>query len=341
MTFVVVILGLAALILIHEFGHFITAKLLGMKVEEFGIGFPPRLFKKRFGETDYSVNLLPFGGFVRLQNEDGSEKGGFNDEPARKKIPVILAGIFMNLLLGWLLLSVVFAVGAPQHLMILEVAPGSPASAARLLAGDVVSNLKAGDMNFADPISSQDFTGAVKGAPNIILGIERGSKKMNIEIAPRLNPPEGQGPLGVNITETGFVAQPISSAFVSGFTGVWETSKMVIEGLVMFFGQLFTAPRAIENVAGPVGIVFIAAQATSLGFIYLIQLLALISVNLAVLNLLPFPALDGGRFLFLIIEKIIRRPISKQFQIWVNGAGFAALILLMVFITVKDVVRFF
>lgn len=341
MTFVIVILGLAALILIHEFGHFITAKLLGMKVEEFGIGFPPRLWKKRFGETEYSVNLLPFGGFVRLQNEDGSGKGGFGDEPARKKTPVILAGIFMNLLLGWLLLSIVFAIGAPQHLMILEVAPDSPASIAGLLAGDVVSNLKAGELNLADPISSQGFTEAVKGASEIILGIERGSEKMDIKLAPRLNPPKGQGPLGVNITETGFAAQPISNALVSGFTEVWETSKMVVEGLVMFFGQLFTAPRSIENVAGPVGIVFIAAQATSLGFIYLIQLLALISINLAVLNLLPFPALDGGRFLFLVIEKIIRRPISKKFQIWVNGAGFAVLIFLMIFITIKDIGRYF
>ena len=216
-----------------------------------------------------------------------------------EKTPVILAGIFMNLLLGWLLFAVVFSVGAPQHLMILEVSPDSPASAAGLLAGDVVSNLKAGELNFADPISSQDFTRAVKGAPEITLGIERGSEKISIDVAPRLNPPEGQGPLGVNITETGFAAQSIPNALVSGFAGVWETSKMVIDGLVMFFGQLFTAPQAIENVAGPVGIVFIAAQATSLGFIYLIQLLALISVNLAVLNLLPFPALDGGTFYFL------------------------------------------
>lgn len=113
------------------------------------------------------MNLLPFGGFVRLQNEDGSGKGGFSDEPARKKTMVILAGIFMNLVLGWLLLSIVFAVGAPQHLMILEVAPNSPALIAGLLAGDVVSNLKAGESNFSDPISSQDFTRAVKARPRL------------------------------------------------------------------------------------------------------------------------------------------------------------------------------
>lgn len=111
-------------------------------------------------------------------------------------------------------------------------------------------------------------------------------------------------------------------------------------GLISFFTQLFTAPGAIENVAGPVGIVFIAVQATSLGFAYLIQLLALISINLAILNLLPFPALDGGRFLFVLLEKIVGRPISRQAQIWINGAGFAILIFLMIFVTVKDVYRF-
>jgi regulator of sigma E protease len=342
MTFVIVILGLAILVLIHELGHFIAAKLSGMKVEEFGIGFPPRLFKKRFGETDYSVNLLPFGGFVRLYGEDGLEKGGFNDEPAGKKALVILAGVFMNLLLGWFLLSLIFATGVPSHLMVAEVAPDSPASAAGMESGDVIAGMKAGNITLFDPISSDDFTAAVKGgALEITLHVERGSEKLDLTLVPRQNPPEGQGPLGVNITEIGFPAQPFFKALGSGFVGVWETSKMVVEGLGLFFGQLVTAPRTIENVAGPVGIVFIAAQATSLGFVYLLQLLALISVNLAVLNLLPFPALDGGRFLFLIIEKIIRRPISRRFQIWVNGAGFAALIFLMIFITIKDVGKFF
>ncbi len=351
MTFLLVIFGLAVLVLIHELGHFLAAKLLGMRVEEFGVGFPPRILKKKIGGTLYSLNLLPFGGFVRLYGEDEpavaanaeSAKGrGFNNEPAGKRTLVTLAGVFMNVVLGWLLLSLVFMIGVPRHLMIAEVAPDSPALSAGLKAGDVVARVEAGNLNLADPVSADDFTRLVKsGAGNINLEIERGSEKLNFNLAPRANPPAGQGPLGVNITETGFEAQPFFQSLISGFTGTGEIAKMVFEGLGAFFAQIFTSPGAIQNVAGPVGIVVLAAQATSLGFIYFIQLLALISINLAVLNLLPFPALDGGRFLFLIIEKLRGTPVSRRVQIWVNGAGFAALILLMIFVTVKDVSRFF
>ncbi len=354
MIFIIVILGLAILVLIHEFGHFLAAKSLGMRVEEFGIGFPPRILKKKIRGTLYSLNALPFGGFVRLYGEDeaaadladgkAGKRGekGFSDEPAGRKALVVIAGVFMNLLLGWLFLSIVFMVGVPKHLMIAEVSPNSPAFNAGLKAGDVVSGLAAGSVNLIDPVSADDFTKIVKsGAPGIDLKIERGGEKLDFNVSPRVSPPEGQGPLGVNITEVGFDSQPFFGGLLSGLSATWETIKMVIGGLAIFIGQLFTSPGSIENVAGPVGIVVLTAQATSLGFIYLIQLLALISINLAVLNLLPFPALDGGQFLFIIIEKLRGAPISRRFQIWVNGAGFAALILLLIFVTIKDVVRLF
>jgi regulator of sigma E protease len=352
MIFVIVILGLAVLVLIHEFGHFLVAKLLGMKVEEFGIGFPPRILKKKIGETLYSINLLPFGGFVRIYGEDeaasdladgkmGKErKKGFNDELAWKKSLVVLAGVFMNVALGWLLLSLVFMVGVPRHLMIAEVAPNSPAFTAGLEPGDIITGVEAGDLKLSDPVSSDDFTKLVRSYPMPVnFEIGRGEQKLNLDILPRANPPQGQGPIGINITEVGFEAQPVLQSLASGFSSGWETVKMVFSGLGIFVAQIFTSPQTIQNVAGPVGIVVLAAQATSLGFIYFIQLLALISINLAVLNLLPFPALDGGRFLFLIIDKLRGKPVPHKVQAWVNAAGFVILILLMVFVTVKDIGR--
>ena len=169
MTFVIVILGLAVLVLIHEFGHFLVAKLLGIKVEEFGVGFPPRILKKKIGNTLYSLNLLPFGGFVRLYGEDeaasdiadgrigeGMEKG-FNGELAWKKSLVVLAGVFMNVALGWILLSLVFMIGVPRHLMIAEIAPNSPAMTAGLQPGDIISGIVAGSVKLSDPISSDDY----------------------------------------------------------------------------------------------------------------------------------------------------------------------------------------
>lgn len=341
MLYIIVILGLALLIFVHELGHFLTAKALGMKVEEFGFGFPPRVFGKKIGETIYSVNALPFGGFVRLEGED-KPAGGFNDEPAWKKSIVVVAGVAMNMILAWIFLSLVFMSGVPRHLVVSDVVEGSPAASAGIKTGDVIKSVSSGDLYLTDPILADDFSRFVKS--NIIavnMVIERGDEEIRTELSPRANPPEGQGPLGVGITEMGFDAQPFFGSLVSGFSAAWETIKLVFEGLLSFFVQIFTAPGAIQNVAGPVGIVFIAAQATSLGFAYLIQLLALISINLAVLNLLPFPALDGGRFLFVLIEKIAGRPVSRRAQGWLNGAGFLVLVLLMVFITIKDIYRFF
>jgi regulator of sigma E protease len=188
---------------------------------------------------------------------------------------------------------------------------------------------------------SDDFTKLVKGngAGPLTLNVERDTKELKFEISPRQNPPKGQGPLGVEITEVGLESQPFLTSLGSGLSETWVVTKMVFDGLGTFLGQLLSSPGNVQNVTGPVGIVFLAAQATNLGFVYFLQLLALISINLAVLNLLPFPALDGGRFLFILIEKLVGRSIPRQVQIWVNGAGFAILILLMVFITIKDVVR--
>jgi regulator of sigma E protease len=356
MVYLLVIVGLAVLILVHEIGHFLVAKLLKMRVDEFGVGFPPRLLKKKIGETTYSLNVVPFGGFVRLHGESDLPSGktvddkpsrdgerGFNDELAWKKSLVILSGVFMNVVLGWLLLSAILMVGMPRHLVIADVAEDSPAFSAGLKSGDVVESVSAGGTVLNDPVSPDSFTELVKANSDgfLALSVGRDGQGLEFEVKPRQNPPDGQGPLGVAITEIGFESRPFFESLASGILETWSVTKMVFEGLGIFIRQVFVSPGTVENVAGPVGIVFLAAQATDLGFIYFLQLLALISVNLAVLNLLPFPALDGGRFLFVVIEKLTKKRIPRRAEMWVNGAGFAILILLMVFVTIKDVERLF
>ncbi len=296
MSTVLVIIGLALLIFVHEAGHFVSAKLMKMKVEEFGFGFPPRIWGKKIGETLYSVNALPFGGFVRLlgEDEETTTKGGFMDQPFWKRLPVLLAGVVMNFVIGWLLLTVVFMAGAPQHLAIADVASGSPAYVAGMKSGDIVTEAVIGNETLRDPIDVNAFVDAVKNsaAPDVTLMMIRGSgAPQTITLTKRTNPPEGQGALGVSLAEIGIQPQSFFGSFLSGIEEAWNTTVLVVQGLVQFIGGLFVNPGAtMQEVAGPVGIVFLASQADSLGFVYFLNLLALISLNLAVLSLIPFPA---------------------------------------------------
>ncbi|MCL4404259.1 RIP metalloprotease RseP [Patescibacteria group bacterium] len=349
MITVIVIISLAILVLLHEFGHFITAKLFKMPVDEFGIGFPPRLFGKKLGKTLYSVNALPFGGFVKIYGETGEREKerenetGFNDQKAWRRIVVVLAGILMNFVLGWIVLSIVLMIGAPSHLVIAGVVPGSPAAAAGLSTGDAILRAENGGQTLSDPINVNTFVDLVKTNPdkNVTLEIGRGSATLNITIEKRIPAPQNQGELGVSLADTGFPAEPFFAALWDGLRETGSIIVLTFAGLYGLIVGLFTSGgAALQGVAGPVGIVFLASQVTSLGAVYLLQLMALISVNLAVLNLLPFPALDGGRALFIIIEKIKGSPVPRQLENWVNGIGFAALIILMVFITFHDLNHF-
>ncbi|MBI5733062.1 site-2 protease family protein [Candidatus Jorgensenbacteria bacterium] len=347
MIILLIIIGLSVLILVHELGHFLAAKAFGVKVEEFGFGFPPRIWSSKRGETRYSLNLLPFGGFVKIYGEDGEKQNqsdsdsgrGFTVQPVWKRSVMVLAGIFMNIILGWFILSIVFMVGAPEHLMISGVAHDSPAALADIKDGDVVFRASFGDINLSDPLKIEDFVGLVKkaGDNEINITLKRGNRLFGVAPHGRLDPPEGQGSLGVNLVNIGFVAEPPLSALARGFTMTFQTIWLVALGFANFFAKLFVTPEVVQTIAGPVGIFMVAAQAGSLGLIYLFQLIALISLNLAVLNLIPFPALDGGRFVLLLVEKLKGSPISTHFQMIVNGAGLIFLIVLMIIVTVKDV----
>ncbi len=374
----IVIISLSILILGHEAGHFFAAKFFGIKVSEFGFGFPPRIkawrFKRKKGlssqisftpknlpskfsgasgetwedETEYSFNFLPFGGFVKIAGEEeqitSPEKLGelspeekkkyFLFQPAWKRFVVIASGVSVNFAIGWFLLSVVFMLGAPSSAIVVGgVQVGSPAEKAGIAAGDIIKNYSTAD-NF------RNFVNKNRGQ-EINLQIIRGGKELEFKAVPRVSTKQGEGALGVEFSESGIKPLGFFSALVAGFKESIYISGATFAAFYELLKNLILRGSLLAGVVGPVGIFAIAQKTGELGIIYLFQLIAFISLNLAVLNLIPFPALDGGRLFLIIIEKLKGSPVSVKTQSLINSFGFALLLFLMVIITVRDVVNLF
>ncbi len=362
-TALIVIIGLAILILGHEAGHFLSAKFFRMKVDEFGFGFPPRIKAWRFpdkasfdaardkqgkkGETEYSLNWPPFGGFVKIAGEEdqiinpqklesltpSEKKRYFLFRPAWQRLIVIANGVLVNFIIGWLMISFVLMAGTPSILLIGEVQPGSPAQKAGILAGDMIKNYS----------SSEDFKSFIdarRGEP-VTLDIIRANKNLSITATPRVSNLKNEGALGVVFSETGMKRQGFFSALADGFKESLFICRETLSAFYQLVKNLLLHGSLLAGVVGPVGIFSVAEQTGRIGFIYLAQLIGLISLNLAVINLIPFPALDGGRIFLIIVEKVKGSPVSVKTQSLINGAGFAFLIFLMAIITVRDVINLF
>lgn len=322
---------LVILILGHEWGHFISAKLLKIKVDEFGVGFPPKLFSKKWGETEYSFNLLPFGGFVKIHGESGVSqtdvdiKRSFAVQPFWKKAVVISSGVLMNFIIGWIAFSIVLAVGVPPGVQIQSVAPESPAAQAGFIAGEVIPGFTSGD-------EFLDFVDSKLGEPITLNGKE---------VTPRRDTPEGEGPLGISFVFNEENPTTIFQAITDGFKLALDMLWAIFAALGGFLWGIFTGNFGVLNdVSGPVGVFVVVKEATQLGFIYLLQLMGLISLNLAVLNTIPFPALDGGRLLFTSLQRLFGDTIfNKKLELIVNVAGFIFLITLMILVTIKDIIN--
>jgi len=332
---VFVIIFLSILVLIHELGHFLVAKKFGLLVEEFGFGLPPQIWKKKIGETIYSINALPFGGFVKIYGEDREEKAekdrSFASLPIKKRSLIIFAGVLMNFLLGWLLISIIFSIGIPQAILITKVELNSPAAEIGLQAGDKI--LSAGADNFIKFIDEHR-------GQEIVIKIERNGEIKEFKTIPRINPPAGEGALGIALMESGLAKKNLLASVWEGLKTSVEIIRAVFAAIFNLITKALVGKATLEQIAGPIGIVKITAQAGSLGFVYLLQLLALISLNLVVINIFPFPALDGGRLLFLLIEKIKGSPLPIKFEKYANAVGMAFLLFLMIVITIKDIIRF-
>jgi regulator of sigma E protease len=351
---ILVIIGLSLLILGHEAGHFFVAKLCGLKVDEFGIGFPPRMvaWRPKNSETEYSINWLPFGGFVRISGERGefegiSPEGGsaeaaqqaelsdadkarlFYNQPAWKKSLIVLAGVFMNFILGWLLIAAVFMIGVPQTLVISGTEVGSPAAAAGIQAGDIIKG-------YTDAQSFINYVDANKGMP-ITFTIIRDDKDITLTMTPRVNTPADQGALGVALEEGGTARENFFSALWDGLQDAAIISWLTLQAFYELLKQIFVHASIPADVVGPVGIFSIAEETGKIGLAYLLQFLGIISINLMIVNCIPFPALDGGRFLVVLVEKIKGSPMPYKVEAWINGVGFALLLALMVVLTVRDI----
>lgn len=331
-----VIIFLSILILVHEAGHFLVAKKFGLLVEEFGFGLPPKIWSKKIGETIYSVNALPFGGFVKIFGEDGgnpSMERNFASLKIWQRAIIVFAGVLFNFLLGWLVISIVFSIGTPQAVVITEIKKNSPAAEIGLQANDKIIGYN----------TTEEFINYINEnrGKEINLKIGRNGGNLDLKVIPRIveNTPVGEGALGIGLVGAGLPKKNIAESFWEGLKTSIEMIKMIFVAIFNLIAKAIVGKASMEQVAGPVGIVKLTAQAGTLGIVYLLQLLAMISLNLAVINIFPFPALDGGRLIFLAIEKIKGSPLNPKFEKMANGIGFTLLILLMIAITIKDIVK--
>jgi len=363
MTILLFVAVLVALIVVHEFGHFIAAKLFKMRVDEFGIGYPPRAWGIKRGETEYTLNWLPFGGFVRIFGEDSVAAGSdpkdldraFFSKPRIQQALVLVAGIFMNLAFAWLLLSLTLALGAPRSLSeaevphvadaavyVASVLPASPAAEAGFVPGDRIVSIARGEQTFtgADAAAFTEFVGG-SAEPLSITVLRAGEEEvLSATPAAGLAPEDPERlVLGVGVASVGTVQTPWYRAPIEGLAATWNLTQQTAVGLVQFFAGVFTLTADLSQVSGPVGIAGAVGDASANGVSQLLTLTALISINLALINLLPIPALDGGRLLFVIIESVIRRPLPRAFQMGVNALGFGFLILLMIVVTASDIFK--
>jgi regulator of sigma E protease len=353
-TVVSFIIILAILVLIHEFGHYIVARWMGIKVEEFGFGFPPRVWGKKIGETLYSINLLPIGGFVKVYGEEYHEDDAIPQKDKDRafvykkpwqKAAVIVAGVIMNFLLGWILISFLFTRGVPtptDNVYVEQVQKGSPAAAAGLREGDqLVAFVKDGQREEMDSV--EEFVSSAKAYGGQIVGLElnRNGKAVTVDITPRANPPEGQGSLGIVITTFMEKKYPWYEAPWYGLKHAFTITKTIVVELGKTLGQLITFQKPKVDVTGPVGIAQYTGQAIQFGSNAVLELIALLSLNLAVINLLPFPALDGGRLVFIIYEWVTRKRVNANFERYLNLFGIITLLGLSVVITVFDIMKLF
>ena len=331
-----VIIFLSILILVHELGHFWAAKKFGLLVEEFGFGLPPKIWSKKIGETVYSINALPFGGFVKIFGEDGGDSSmerNFASLKIWRRTIIISAGVLFNFLLGWLIISLVFSIGVPQAVVITDVKANSPAAGIGLQVNDKLIGYN----------TTEEFINYINEnrGKEINLKIGRNGDDLDFKVIPRIieNTPNGEGALGVGLIDVGLPKKPILESFWEGLKTSIEMIKMIFVAIFSLIAKAIVGKASLGQVAGPVGIVKLTAQAGTLGLVYLLQLLAMISLNLAVINIFPFPALDGGRLLFLAIEKIKGSPLNQKFEKTANAVGLILLISLMVLITIKDIVK--
>ncbi len=350
LTIITFFVVLSVLVLIHEAGHFFAAKLIGVKVLEFGLGLPPKLFGVKHGETVYSINALPIGGFVRLFGEDESttkDKSeidrAFYRKPPLQKLFVTIAGVVMNFTLAVVIISYIFSQGVfvPSDKVFVEnVSKNSPAAKVGIKKDDQI--LKIGKYEIKSTDSLIKYTKIYEDQETEIFvsrKVNGGVQNLKFKVVPRKNPPAGEGALGISISNLEFKKYSIFEAPIMGISETVKMTVLTLQGLIDVFARLFRFAEVPKEVAGPVGIARLIGQATQYGFMAVLQLMGMLSLNLAVINIIPFPALDGGRIFFILIELVTRRRVNPRFEAIVNTIGLAILIGLIFLVTRNDILR--
>ncbi len=394
MTVLIFFVVLFILILVHEWGHFIVAKKTGMRVDEFGIGFPPRLFGIKKGETEYTFNLLPIGGFVRIFGEDAvttasarldadvpeqsdgntpssgqrqydenaedaehaKEQGSdisrsFTSKSKWAQTAVLLAGVTMNVIFAWFLFVIVFIIGVPTAVdeatasqdaafTITHVLPDGPADRAGIPVGAIITGYAPEAGEELTPSAFSAYASTAQGP--IVVTYEYDGEMVATEVTPVLGliPDEPNKPaIGVALSLVETVNSPFHIAVLDATVTTYESLIAILVGTLGLFADIAQLDADLSQVAGPVGIVGLVGDAAQFGFASLLMFTAIISLNLAVINLLPFPALDGGRLVFVAVEAITRRPIDPAWVLRLNTLGFILLILLMLAVTYSDIAK--
>ncbi|MEK7130724.1 MAG: M50 family metallopeptidase [Patescibacteria group bacterium] len=367
-TFAVI---LAVLVLVHEAGHFFAARIFGIRADEFGFGFPPRLFgaqklkngKWKFlsargegdpeGGTVYSLNWFPLGGFVKIKGESGENQkdpDSFAARPIWQRGVVLAAGVTMNVVLAFVLLVAALMIGMPQdvrdlsdrdlakiknpQVQILEVEKGFPADGI-FRPGDVIVSLDGIKIKTIDDV--QKYVNAHR--EGIRVGYLRGKIEGESRLVPKVIEGEDRAVFGVNLSEVAFVSYPIHTSIIKGFNSTFSLIGAILNGYYDLFARLFSGKGVSAEISGPIGIAVYTGMVVKLGFIYVLQFAVVLSLNLAILNFIPMPALDGGRFLFLVIEKIRGKAVHVRIENFSHTVGFILLMTLVVVITYRDIAR--
>lgn len=365
MTIIIFLIVLAVLIFSHELGHFLVAKFFKIRVDEFGLGFPPRLFGVRKGETLYSLNLIPLGGFVSIFGENPNEESLAGTDSSRAMVNkpklvqagVLVAGVLANLLLAWLLISTALSLGVPASkdsapwglevespsLMVTNVLPNSPAEVAGLKPGDKITAISTlnKELSYPGVVETQDFIAESKGE-EMVINYTKGYEKVlyTAKVKAETGLVGDKWAIGVGLDLVGNAKAPWPKNLIVGAALTFNLVKTSLLGLGQIIASVIGSGESLMGaVVGPVGLAGLVGDAKTLGLAYLMFFTAFISVNLAIFNLIPFPALDGGRLLFLLIEAIKGSRLSPKVANTANLIGFSLLILFMIFVTYNDIVR--
>ncbi len=365
MSILIFLLVLITLVMIHEFGHYAAAKICGMRVEEFAFGFPPKVWGKKIGETEYNFNLLPIGGYVKITGEsfdpeerekNKNDKKAFQNKSKLSQLFVLSAGIIMNLLLAGILFTAVnmssryVSVNDPLYsdyvknpkVFVSGVSANSPAKTAGLGTNDEVLEFKT-KTSSADMKSATSVIDFVKKNNDADITVIFKKEKTGEVVTSVVRAVYGVTPdrktIGMGVIYGENIKLNAGDALIKGISETIEYTKLTVLGMVDIFSKLFSGENVLSSLSGPVGIAKMAGGASAAGWQSLFSFMALLSINLAVFNALPLPALDGGRFLFVIYEAISRRKINLNFQYYANLIGFLFLIGLMITVTFFDIFR--